>query len=228
MTLDPSADGHDGLGHGKLCAARKRQGEGTCTQIAGWGTTHPGTGPCKLHGGSTATHISAARTEQARRAVATYGLPRDIDPAAALLEEVHRTAGHVAWLGERIRELDESALAWGPTEVAEKTATEFPGVDSKEAARPSVWLDLYHRERTHLVRVSKAALDAGISERLVRLAEQQGAMLAEVIRRSAEALLAEVTGLLDDEQAAQARAQWPGWLARIVPEQIAAVAGAPS
>lgn len=223
MTDEPSEQGHD------RCNARRRDGTGgTCRRPAGWGTPHPGHGPCKLHGGNTRNHLVAAQAEQARQAVATYGLPRDIDPAAALLEEVHRTAGHVAWLSDRIAELDEDALAWGPTEVAEKTATEFPGTDTKETARPSVWLDLYHRERAHLVRVSKAALDAGISERLVRLAEQQGAMLAEVIRRSADALLTEVTDVLHDDVAAQVRAQWPGWLARIVPDQIAAVAGAQS
>lgn len=44
-----SAGGHDG----PRCGSRKRQGEGTCTQVAGWGTDHVGEGPCKLHGGST-------------------------------------------------------------------------------------------------------------------------------------------------------------------------------
>mgnify|MGYP001026058986 CR=1 FL=1 len=219
MTRTQPAEGHDS----RHCGARRKQGTGTCTRPAGWGTDHPGIGPCKLHGGSTPNHTNAARTERARRAVATYGLPRDIDPAKALLEEVHRTAGHVAWLAAKIAESDEDSLVWGPAEETEKSATPVPGTDTKHAARPNVWLDLYQRERTHLVRVSKAALDAGINERLVKLAEQQGTMLAEIIRRSAEALLAETTALLDDEPAAQVRRAWPGWIARIVPAQIAAV-----
>ena len=158
----------------------------------------------------------------------TYGLPRDIDPAQALLEEVQRTAGHVAWLEQTVRDLDPGALVWGVTEVAEKSSADDVSTDVTEAARPSVWLELYHRERTHLVRVSKAALDAGISERLVRLAEQQGAQLAEVIRRSGDALLGELVGVLDDDAADRVRGQWAGWLARIVPEQIAAVTGPPA
>lgn len=205
------------------CTAKSKRSGKQCKNKA-----VPGGDTCRMHGGAApqVQRRAAARVaeENARRAVATYGLPRDMDPAAALLEEVHRTAGHVGWLAKRIRDLDEDALAWGLTEVAEKAATEFPGTDRKETARPSVWLDLYHRERAHLVKVSKAALDAGISERLVRLAEQQGAMLAEVIRRSADALLAEVTNTLDAESAARVRSQWPGWLAQIVPAEIAAVA----
>ena len=119
---------------------------------------------CRVHGG-TAQQVrqrAAARAaeEKAERAVVTYGLPREIDPAAALLEEVHRTAGHVAWLAAKIRELDDDDLTWGVTQETEKTATLVPGTDTKSAARPSVWLELYHRERKHLVRVSKAAMDA--------------------------------------------------------------------
>lgn len=212
-----------GTGLSQRCGATTRGG-GACKKPAGWGTPYK-TGRCRLHGGGTPTHLAAARAEQARRDVVTYGLPRDIDPAAALLEEVHRTAGHVAWLAAKIRELSESELTWGITQETEKTATLIPGTDTKTAARPNVWLDLYHRERAHLVKVSKAAIDAGVSERLVRLAEKQGMALAEIIRRSADALLNQAVTLLDDTAAAQLRQQWPDWLSRIVPAQIAAVTG---
>lgn len=36
----------------QICGAKKRQGTGVCTQKAGWGTDHPGSGRCKLHGGA--------------------------------------------------------------------------------------------------------------------------------------------------------------------------------
>jgi hypothetical protein len=129
----------------------------------------------------------------------------------------------VAWLGEKVAELDAEGLVWGVAETTSKQATEYPGTDTVHAARPSVWLDLYQRERTHLVRVSKAALDAGVSERLVRLAEQQGMLLAQVIRQSTDELLGEVAGLLDEATAAEVRQRWSGWVARIVPAKIAAV-----
>ena len=49
-------------------------------------------------------------------------------------------------------------------------------------ARPSVWLELYQKERTHLVAVCATALKCGIAERQVKLAEQHGRLIAEVIR----------------------------------------------
>lgn len=122
-------------------------------------------------------------TEQARRAVATYGLAREIDPAVALLEEVHRTAGHVAWLNEKVQEIQADDLVWGVTEEVDKGAGEFTGVDTTKAAKPNVWLVLYQQERKHLTDVCKAALAAGIAERQVRLAEQQGALIVGVIQR---------------------------------------------
>lgn len=179
MTTDPEEPGLDGK-----CGARKRDGSGGhCTQTAGWGTDHVGIGKCRKHGGSTKNHVASAKTEMARLAVATYGLPREVDPAVALLEEVHRSAGHVAWLQQKVAELDDEALVWGVTEEVNKTATEFSGIDVTSAAKPNVWLELYHRERKHLTDVCKAALAAGIAERQVRLAEQQGALLVGVIQR---------------------------------------------
>lgn len=207
------------------CSARsKRSGEQCKNKAILGGIT------CRMHGSATKRSQAAAerRVQEtlAARAAATYGLPRDIDPAAALLEEVHRTAGHVAWLAQKIRELDDTDLVWNLTEETEKTTTLVPGTDRKMTARPSVWLDLYHRERRHLVHVSKAAVDSGISERLVHLAEQQGAVLAAVIRRSMDAVLDEVCGMVSAKTAARFQDAWPGMLARIVPAEIAAVTSA--
>lgn len=36
---------------GRKCGSKRKKGRGPCTQPAGWGTTHPGEGRCKLHGG---------------------------------------------------------------------------------------------------------------------------------------------------------------------------------
>src|SRR5438445_284324 len=99
------------------CGSRKRDGSGdTCALPAGWGTDHVGIGKCRLHGGKTRTHQVAAQAEMVRQAVVTYGLPREVDPSQALLEEVHRTAGHVAWLAAKVAQLDEADLFWGVTE----------------------------------------------------------------------------------------------------------------
>lgn len=166
------------------CGAAKRQGDGSpCKKPAGWGTDHPGSGKCRLHGGKTKTHRVAGVEAKAAAAVRTYGLPRDVSPTEALLEEVRYTAGHVAWLRERVQELEQQDVIWGVTERVTKGAGEYPGVDETEAATAHAWVELYYRERAHLVSVTKAAITAGIEERRVRLAESQGALIADVIKR---------------------------------------------
>src|SRR5690242_14754665 len=127
-TTDPAADPTSG----QRCGGPRRQAEGTCAQAAGWGTPHPGIGRCKLHGGSTPSHVAAAQAEMARRAMETYGRKADTNPVDALLDEVRWTAGHVAWLRDRIRELEQDALTWGLTEKVDKGATEFAGTDITE------------------------------------------------------------------------------------------------
>lgn len=113
-----------------------------------------------------------------RAAMATYGLPIETSPAEALLSEVHRTAGHVAWLQAQVAELEEHDLTWGTTQI--KTGGQDGG--TTEAAEPHVLLRLYQAERTHLVRVCAEAIRCGIEERRVKLAEAQGALVAGVVR----------------------------------------------
>jgi hypothetical protein len=149
--------------------------------------------------------------QEARKAVETYGLPRDISPTEALLEEVRYTAGHVAWLRAQVQALESKDLVWGMTEQVEKSATEFPGVDVTSSATASMWLELYYRERKHLVDVCKAAVSAGCELRRVQLAEAEGALVARVIR----AILGDL--MLTAEQ--QAR------VPEVVPRHLRALAG---
>ena len=112
--------------------------------------------------------VKKGEVEKAKKAVVMFGLPKDIDPHAALLDEVHMTAGHIEWLRvEIIQKLDDPA---GLTQITDA------GVE------PAVWIAMYQHEREHLVKVCKAAIDAGVAERQVRLQEEQGRLLAMVIQ----------------------------------------------
>ena len=153
------------------CGAATRGG-GLCKHEAGWGTEHPGIGRCKFHAGSTPSHVLGAQRIRAAQAVVTYGLPREIDPHTALLEELHRTAGHVAWLAQQLRDLE--------TEAGLIQTQYMEGGGYIE--RPSVWLELYHKERAHFAAVAKTCISVGIEERRVKLAEQQGELIAQIIR----------------------------------------------
>jgi hypothetical protein len=173
------------------CGANTKRGA-VCNQPAGWGTPY-GHGRCKLHGGATPTHLRAAQRREAERAVGLFGLPREVEAHQALLEEVHRAAGHVAWLGEVVGGLDKNQVVHGITRTVQHpdgTRT----VESRAAVNP--WVKLYQDERDRLVRVAKAAMDAGVEERRVRLAEQQAQRLAAVIR----AILTDLGHDLEDDR----------------------------
>ncbi len=144
-----------GSGHDKnKCGGSSRSG-GNCARPAGWGTNHIGVGRCKLHGGSTPTHEASAQKTLAERAVRTYGIRRSLPPAEALLEEFEWSLGHVTWLRDIVADLEPGALVWGVSEEHDKQAGEFPGVDVKRLAAPSVWLKLYHEERRYLLDLGK-------------------------------------------------------------------------
>jgi hypothetical protein len=159
------------------CVSQRKGGRGDCHGHH----LVTGTDKCRMHLGKKAA--DAIAEEAARQAVITYGLPRDISPTDALLEEVRYTAGHVAWLRGKVAEIKADDLVWGKTEESEKNATEFSGTDTTYAAKPNVWLELYMRERKHLLDVTKAAISVGIEERLVRLEEAKGQIVAELIKR---------------------------------------------
>jgi hypothetical protein len=118
---------------------------------------------CSTHGGS-APQVRAAADQrlldrQAVLALETFGLPREVDPHTALLEELHRAAGAVQWLQAVVADLKQS-----------------------QVGGESVWVKLWAEERDRLVKVAKTCVDVGIEERRVRLAEQAGAQLAAVVR----------------------------------------------
>lgn len=167
------------------CAAQSKQTGKRCKRDPAIGLDK-----CAIHCGLSKAErdrIAAMylAEQSARKAVVTFGLPRDISAIDALLEEVRYTAGHVAWLREQVQATAPDDLIWGRREQAEKNATEFAGTDTTYAAMPNIWLELYYRERKHLVEVTKAAIAAGIEERRVQLEESKGQLVAEIIKRIA-------------------------------------------
>lgn len=142
----------------------------------------PGGTVCVKHGGGAPQVKAAAAARLVERAaivaLESFGIPRPVDPHTALLEELHRTAGAVQWLGAIVADLDRGDVVWGLTR--EKTGGDDHG--STREAKPNAWVELWHRERRHLVEVSKACVSAGIEERRIRLAESQGQLLASVVR----------------------------------------------
>jgi hypothetical protein len=182
--------------------------------------------------------IAAAEADAAKvRACKTLGVRFDglnISPTEALLEEVTWTYVHVQWLRSKVQELEDRAsqsttidsedgdpttierpgghaLIWGQVEFKSKTGGDDWGKTTVDRAGPNAWYELYSRERDRLIKVCSEAIRAGIEERRVQLAEQQGALVAEAIRRILDDLN------LSPEQLSQ--------VATVVPRHLRAIAG---
>ena len=165
-----------------LCGALKRQPEyegETCKRPAGWGTIHPGTGKCKLHGGSTRTHAHFAEVETAKMAVNLYGGRRDVHPARALLELVQSKAREVEYWRWRVAQIPEEDLTFGLTVV--KTGGMDSGSTSE--AKPHIALVMLRQAEQDLASYASASLKAGVDAALVEVAQVQAAALIRVLER---------------------------------------------
>lgn len=168
-----------GVACGSLKSSKGAKKGERCSLPAGWGTDHPGIGKCKLHGGSTITHVKAAAKEEYRLLM---GKPLEIDPLNALLWCIKIRAGEIKWLTERLAELEPDE--WVSDTIMGKA------------------FHMYVKERQYamqdLARYSQMAVSLGIAERAVKLAETYGEMLARLI----QGILAELE--LNAEQRARA------------------------
>lgn len=182
-TADPGST-RDGVPRSKrrgpFCGGKLHGRDGTCTQTAGWGTTHPGVGRCKLHGGSAPSGRIAAAEQQARAQLARLDVP-PVDNALTALAAI---AGEVvAW---------KDMLAG---KVNALSSLRYEGVGAGEQLRAEVALWERALDRCGKFLVDMAKLD--IDERLARVTEQQ----AEQISAALTAVLAEM-GLSQDQQRA--------------------------
>ncbi len=160
---------------------------------------------CDSHGGAApqvkAKAADRVREMEAASAVARWALPVDVDPGEALLGEVRRTAGVVAWLDAQVqRVMGDSAdnLIRGTRSIKRTDSAEH-GLTTVTEAGPGVheWLKLWQAERSHLVKVASAALAAGVQERIVKAVEAQAEQFGQLIAGLADDLA--LTGAARDD-----------------------------
>lgn len=155
-----------------LCGAKKKNGQ-RCRAFAGQGTGHLGFGACKFHGGATQSHHQAAVIAEAKKDMVTMGRALDVKPHEALLGLLRATAGHVAWLNAEVGALDS---------ISEPEARQV--------------VSIYGEERDRLARVSKACIDAGLTEADVKLAQETTTQIS----RAVEQAINSVDGLSRDQR----------------------------
>jgi hypothetical protein len=164
MTGPRNGDRHDP----PKCGARRRQAEGSCGQAAGWGTSTPGIGPCKLHGGSTRSHRVRAETTRAHRTLAELTEPVEgplTDPLGELLMLAAEVVRWKALIAGKLGSLEDLTVG--------------------EAAVIRGEVILWERALDRCAHVLAAIAKLNIEERLatvqVRLAERQGEQAALVV-----------------------------------------------
>lgn len=148
-----------------------------------------------MHGGAApqAKAAAARRLEEAKAAKIARTLIKNevVDPAQALVDLVYSTRGEVTYWETRVAELqeqDEKRLTTGLTKVTEGKekggVTTLRTVETIAAIEYRMLIDAKQR----LMTAAATALKAGVDERQVRLAENQGAQTNHVIRQILDAL----------------------------------------
>jgi len=163
---------------GPFCGGKLKQGDGTCTQPPGWGTTHPGHGCCKLHGGNSPSGRMAGAEQQARSALAQLGVAPVNDPLTMLAQV---TGEVVAW---------KDATA---TLVNKLTSVRYDGEFSGEQLRSEIVL--WERALDRCEKFLTAMARCNIDERLARVTERQ----TEIVAAALSAALSEM-GISQDQQ----------------------------
>lgn len=175
------------------CGAKKKDQSRSdyCMKRRGWGTVHVGWGRCKLHGGSSPAGITAALKEQMaaemeNARLAVMGTALDVDPMDALLWCVRITAGEVAYSTKKVQDLTpDQEIVRPEIEVSREGGALFAGASEEKTQGPeelNLWIKVRQASVERLAKFSKMALDAGVAERAVKLAEGAGESLAVAIR----------------------------------------------
>lgn len=155
------------MGGGEICGATKASGD-PCVLAAGWGTPHPGIGRCKWHGGLNPAQIKKAMNDEMEHLL---GFQMEIEPFEALLWCIKITAGEVHWLSLQL------------SQVSRQEWLEL----SSQGLKLNIWARQRQEAIERLAKFSKWAIDAGLQERRVQLAEMYGEALGRLIK-----------GILDD------------------------------
>jgi hypothetical protein len=164
----------------QFCGANKAGG-GTCRKEAGKGTSHAGFGRCKWQSGSTTNGNKAAIREQ----MASLATEAEIDPDEVLPRTIRLTWGAVQWCASVIGQTEYALAAAraGDELGGDEKVKRVISLGKRLLALQAVYGDWIDRAAKH----AKLALDAGIEDRKVRLAEMEAQLVADVVK-----------GVLDD------------------------------
>ena len=156
--------------HSRWECARNKHGGVPCHGIRVRGQEQ-----CAAHLGHGNREKRLASKAIAARPAERRWEPIAVHPAEALLREVAWWAGQCAWLDSMVEAAREGDLTWGMTRRQTSTGGEWPGTVTVEESAMSALVAWQQRSHGQLAQVSRWALEAAAEDRMVRLAEAQGA-----------------------------------------------------
>jgi len=112
------------------------------------------------------------------------GTPIDVDPHDAIVHAIRITAGEVRYCDEQIRRLTEDELFERPLETSIQQLPSGKWVQIEEKRTGEVisrWVTLRDDALANLVKYSKWAIEVGIDERRVRVAERVADVIAPLL-----------------------------------------------
>jgi len=189
---------------GRRCRAHSKATGQQCKLPAILGGT-----VCAKHGGSAPQVKRRAAERVVERTIteqwAALARPAaeapKVDPKGALLAEIAWTSALVEYLRRRLGALDPDELVWGRVRLEDKSATQFPGVNTIEAAEVNALVRLLGVERDRLTRQVEVAIKLDLDQRMIESHERIGRILINVLDASLMA------AGLDSRQFAAARAE---------------------
>lgn len=214
--------GIDFCGRGRRNGPPCKRPAGDRTDHHGWGYCwmHSGNSPS---GKQWAARLKAEHLLEERRAAYMFyrvEMP-EVTPEEVLLEEVQRSSAIVRWLEEMIdqwrmepidadEELRQLIDEDGPAATGDRqldaastsrqtglprlgTVVYFDKGGTVAPTEVAAWIKIYQDERMMAVKAAKTAIDAGIAERIVRIAEREVDVMVAVLRASLEELGLPVT-----------------------------------
>lgn len=176
----------------QICGAKKRgkrHGQGEPCQTS---PVHGGT-RCTKHGGKSPKAQNAAK-DRAMEAEAVEILgkvdPDGINrhPVEHLLNLINQKAAEVEWLRAKVKTLTETELVWGLTKEESGTEKGMETHLKTEESATNIWWVKLREAEEQLAKWANMAVKAGVEERRVRLAEEQGSLVVHAIQQILDGL----------------------------------------
>lgn len=136
-----------------------------------------------MHMGNTPSHRQKAAMMEAHEQARVMGFPIDIDPMQGLLVVIKISAGEIAYCTDRIAELAPKKAIVRHKKVVSRAGDldSYEEVEKSTEASLNIWIVARQAAMERFARFCKMAIDAGVAEKQVAIAEQTGLIMGQLL-----------------------------------------------